>query len=220
MLIQHTATAMADPPVWTAELQAIGAILVPIVVAALAFVITRNQSRSEELLRTRLEYYKALAPDLNRLMCYMTFIGGWRDDSPADIVRLKRSLDTNFNCAAPLFSPDVLRAYDELMKLSFVTFAEWGVDARIKSNAYRRRQAWRGTGAKAWDSEWDAYFALADAATISAEELKNYRQTYDQLIAATVRDLSLTRARAQYTTNLVSLNAHAPKSSDVAGSQG
>jgi hypothetical protein len=152
-------------------------------------------------------------------MCYMTFIGGWRDDSPVEIVKLKRRLDTNFNCAAPLFSPDVLRAYDELMKTSFATFGEWGADARIRSNAYRRRQAWRGKDESAWLPEWDTFFEYEDSVTISANDLKNYRQRYDQLIAATVRDLSLTRARAHYTTDLVSLNAHAPRSSDVAGSR-
>lgn len=206
---------------WTEILAAVGTALTPIVVAALAYTVTRSQSRSEELLRARLDYYKMLIPDLNRLMCYMTFIGGWRDQSPVDIVDLKRRLDTNFNCAAPLFSPAVLPSYQQLMDLSFATFGNWGQDARIKSNAFRRRQSWRGTGDGAWEAEWDRYFTLPDSAAISGKSLRLYRESYDELVAAIVRDLDLTRARAQYTTNLVSLNAHAPQSrDDVTGSKG
>ena len=60
---------------WTDVVGATGAASTPVVVAVLAFVFARSQSRSEELLKVRLEYYKVLAPDLNSLMCYMTFIG-------------------------------------------------------------------------------------------------------------------------------------------------
>jgi hypothetical protein len=198
-------------------MQAIGALLVPVVVAGLAYVLTRNQSRSQELVRARLEYYKLLAPDLNRVMCYITFIGGWRDDSPEAIIELKRRLDGHFYCAAPLFSSGVLEAYNELMELSFSTFGPWGKDASIKSNAYRRRQAWRGEGDNAWRSEWDSYFTLQDSEIIARESLMDYRKTYDKLLAAAVHDLDITRARSQYTTDLVKLNAHLPKIEDIPG---
>jgi hypothetical protein len=52
-------------------IEAIGPTLTPIAVAALAYILARNQSRSGELLRTRLEGYRSLAPVLNQLMCYM-----------------------------------------------------------------------------------------------------------------------------------------------------
>jgi hypothetical protein len=220
MSVQHSAIIVTISPAWTDVFQAIGAILIPVVVAVLAYVLTRNQSRSQELVRARLEYYKLLAPDLNRLMCYITFIGGWRDDSPDDIIELKRRLDANFYCAAPLFSTNVLSAYNELMALSFSTFGSWGIDARIKSNAFRRRQSWRGQGDNAWRPEWDQYFTLADTEIITGKALTRYRNRYDGLVAAAVRDLDLTRARSQYTTDLVTLNAHAPKSQDVLGSSG
>lgn len=61
-------------------------------------------------------------------------------------------------------------------------------------------------------------FNKSDADPIPAEELKMIRDTYDALIAALVTDLDLTRARLEYTTKLVSLNAHAPTQRDVEGS--
>lgn len=200
--------------------EAIGAVLTPIAVAVLVYVLSKSQSRSEELVRARLEYYKMLAPDLNLLMCYITFIGGWRDESPVEVVALKRRLDMNFHCAAPLFSSEVADAYNNLMRDSFSIFGRWGIDARIKSSAYRRRQAWTGTGENAWQSDWDSFFALRDSDTISGESLTRYRKQYDLLLALAAKDISLTRARTQYTTDLVSLNAHAPRAQDIRGSSG
>jgi hypothetical protein len=200
---------------WTDTLQAIGTALTPIVVAWLAFVLTRAQSRSSQLLSARLEFYKQLIPDLNKLMCYMTFIGTWRDQSPPEILQLKRRLDEHFFCAAPLFSPGVSTAYNELMELSFATFGAWGSDARIRTNAYRRRQAWRATAE--WDLGWDVCFELGDRDTISGELLQRYRDCYDALVAGLVRDLDMSRARTRYTTDEVSLNAHAPHRDDVLG---
>jgi len=190
------------------------------VVAVLAYVLTRNQSRSEELLRARLDYYRVLIPDLNRLMCYMTFIGGWRDQSPLDILTLKRRLDQNFNYAAPLFSLAVSQRYQELMDDTFAAFSEWGKDARIKSNPFRRRLAWQGKGEDEWQPEWNDHFTMPETSPISGESLRQYRHKYDTLIAAAVQDLDLTQARAQYTTVLVAMNANAPPTHDIAGSGG
>jgi hypothetical protein len=89
---------------WTESVQAISAIATPILVAALAFYLTRRQDRSNELLKARIDYYNELAPDLNTLMCYLTFIGPWRDIPPPAIIELKRRVDQRFFCAAPLFT--------------------------------------------------------------------------------------------------------------------
>jgi hypothetical protein len=103
------------------------------------------------------------------------------------------------------------------MDATFATFADWGDDAKIRSNAYRRRQSWRAT--ERWDPDWDKYFALDDDATVSREELRRYREFYDALIGRIVRDLDVTRARAKYTTDEVSLNAHAPQRTDITGAR-
>lgn len=201
---------------WTDVVQAVAAISVPIVVGGIAYLIDDRQKRSSELLSARLEYYKQLAPRLNLLMVYMTFIGRWRDLSPLSIVGLKRTLDEEFYVAAPLFSEGVLKAYEILMSATFSTFNEWGSDARIKTSAFRRRQAWQGT----WDSSWDSFFTIGDSEAITGAALRAYREQYDALIGAMVRDIDITRTRASYTTSEVSLNAHAPTRTDIRGAAG
>ena len=197
---------------WVDYAQGVGALLTPLVAAWIVYVLSRRQTRSHELLSARLDYYRQLIPDLNVLMCYMTFIGDWKASTPPEMVALKRRLDRNVFCAAPLFSPDVIAAYDNFMKRSFRTFNQWGQDATLLTSAYRRRPC-----LPAWDPAWDHFYAYADSQSISAKELSDHRATYDTLVGALVRDLVITRARATYTTTSVSLNAHAPRRDDIAG---
>ena len=200
---------------WEA-LSAVGAIATPLVVLVLGFVLTRRQARNEELLKARIDYYRVLVPKLNQLMCYMTFIGTWRDLSPVQVVQLKRELDHEFHCAVPLFSEPVALAYETYMDACFRTFNDWGSDPRILSSAYRRRQAWRP--AEGWDPGWDRMFTMADHEAIPAPTLMSLRKQYDDLVGAMVRDLDLTRTRDQYTSGQVVLNAHAPVREDIEGS--
>jgi hypothetical protein len=203
-------------PTWTDIITALASALVPVLVVVIGVVLARRQSRNQELIKVRLEYYRSLVPLLNRLMCYMTFIGTWRDESPKEIVALKRHLDTIFFTAAPLFGPEIASAYRVVMDLSFTTFGEWGRDAQIKTSGYRRRQAWQREDP--WISSWDKIFVLADDETISKEFLSGYRRSYDDLIAALVTDINISRSRIGYTTTRVSLNAQAPSRQDINGS--
>ena len=204
-----------NEPNWTDIVTAISAAAVPVLVVLLGIYLGRGQSRNEELVRVRLEYYKQLAPGLNRLMCYLTFIGTWRDDSPPDIIKLKRSLDSVFYSAAPLFSSDVESAYKAFAESAFSTFGPWGRDARINSSAFRRRQYWKGP--PAWSDGWDAMFALRDEEKISRESLQDFQVLYDALLSALVVDTNVARGRPQYTTNRVALNASAGRLADIPG---
>ena len=190
----------------------IGALLIPVAVAVLAYLLSKRQRQSGELLSARLGYYQTLSPLLNDLVCYMTFIGGWQSMSPLDVIKLKRTLDKQFHCAAPLFSTDVSDTYSVFTDRCFKTFNLWGQDAKILSSAYRRR------GGLPWESSWDGYFAYPDDRAIPKEELEGTRRAYDGLVAALVRDIDITRARSEYTTSAVSLNAHAPQRNDIAAS--
>lgn len=205
---------MRAGPMWTDVVQASSAAAVPVILGVAGIVFTRRQNRSTELLKARLDYYRAIAPKLNLLMSYITYIGRWRDQSPPDIVELKRKIDEEFFVAAPLFGKDVSTAYIDLMTLSFKTFGEWGQDARIVSSGFRRRESWRGD----WEAAWDNYFTVSDNAETSRFTLRTYRQKYDALLAAMVKDIDINRARAKYTTDEAVLNAQAPQRTDIEGS--
>jgi hypothetical protein len=206
-----------NEPNWAEALTAVSAAIVPAAVLLVGLMLGKRQSRSEELTRVRLEYYKSLAPSLNRLMCYMLFIGTWRDDSPADIVHLKRSVDTTFHTAAPLFSPATTAVYKNMMDLTFTTYGTWGSDARIKTSAFRRRQARQGQSP--WIESWNSFFTVSDDDAITGEWFAEYRKAYDSLLAQMVDDIQLAKRRDTYTTETVSLNAHDDRCPRVTGRQ-
>jgi hypothetical protein len=60
-------------------------------------------------------------------------------------------------------------------------------------------------------------FTLADTDVITKKNLGDVRESHDRVLAAMVQDLSMTRTRSSYTTDLVSLNAHAPIRDDIEG---
>lgn len=206
-----------DTVSWADALAAIGSIATPLLVLIFGSLLAYRQNRSQKIQQARLDYYKALAPDLNQLMCYLTFIGTWKDMSPPEVIELKRRLDSNFYVASPLFSPMVQEAYDELMEVSFKTFGAWGTDAKIRSSAFRRRTSWH-SATRNWEPEWDTYFELDDQATISKETLNTYRSKYDKMLSALVKDLAISRTRVDYTTARVSLNAGGGRQGDIEGS--
>lgn len=194
-------------PKWTDIVIAMAAITTPLVVAGFGWALTRRQSRNELLLGARIDYYRQLAPELNRLMTYMLFIGSWRDVTPPQIIEVKRKLDAAFFVAAPLFSEQVGGAYQRFMSSCFTTFGAWGADAKIRSSPYRRRRHWRG--AAPWDPAWNACFELDEAEPVTSDDLRAVRTSHDDLVAALVRDLSMNRAREAYTTAHVVSNAGA-----------
>lgn len=210
----HGIIGWVSDPSWTDAVVAISSVLTPFVLVVVGVALAKRQSRNDELVKVRLDYYRLIAPDLNLLMCYMTFIGTWRDLSPIDIIAAKRRLDTNFFCAAPLFSRDVSDAYKSFMSECFAVFGDWGQDARIKTNPYRRRLSWK---MGSWLAEWDAMFSLPDSETVTVAALRRHRQTYDILLAALVRDIEISKARDGYTTDQVTMNAHAPSQQEVSG---
>lgn len=113
------------------------------------------QWRNQKLIEKRLQIYDQIAPLLNDLLCYFTFIGSWKDVSPSQIVKLKRELDKKIYIAAPLFSPSFLSSCNHFMELCYETYTGWGQDAKLKTPYERRKKA---KGSK-WKSSWNNMFS-------------------------------------------------------------
>src|SRR5882672_3058426 len=96
----------------------VAAVSVPVVVAIVGYRLNHrlkrweaSQWRNQELIKARLQYYAQLAPMVNDLMCYLTFIGRWKELTPPQVIQLKRDADRLFLSVAPLFSQHAVDAY-------------------------------------------------------------------------------------------------------------
>jgi hypothetical protein len=103
--------------------------LTPIVVAAAGYWLDRRlksleaaQWAQQKIVERRIQAYDEIAPELSRLYCYFAYIGSWKESTPVEMVGLKRRVDERAYVSAPLFDPDFLRRYTELMDLCFSTF--------------------------------------------------------------------------------------------------
>jgi hypothetical protein len=74
--------------------------LTPITVAGLGFFVARTGRRLERVqwanqtvVTRRLEIFGQVAPKLNQLLCFATFVGGWKEIKPRDAIGLKREID-------------------------------------------------------------------------------------------------------------------------------
>lgn len=116
-------------------------VLTPITVAVVGYFLNQRlksidnaQWQSRKITEKRIELYDDIAPDLNKVFCFCTFLGYWKDISPRDVLMAKRSLDKTVNIYRHLLSDNFYELYNEFMHLAFQTFTGWGEDAKIKAN--------------------------------------------------------------------------------------
>jgi len=140
----------------------------PVVVAGVGFWLNRRlksveqaQWSQQKVIERRITAYDTLAVPLNELFCFFCYVGGWKELTPPEAVRLKRRIDQAVHVNAPLFEKKFLDLYNELMGVLFSTFGRWGSDATLKTLPDRREEA----AGEDWDPAWTECFAPRDQAT-------------------------------------------------------
>lgn len=163
-------------------------ILTPVTIAVLGVALHRitkrfeqSQWRGQKLVEKRLAVYDDLAPLLNDVMCYFTFVGCWKDLSPPEVVALKRVIDKKVYVAAPLFSRAFFETCMKFQSLCFETYSGWGQDARLKTKFGRRRDS---------RTDWDAGWKAAFSDTPSNPE--DVRAAYSDIMRVFAQDIGVT----------------------------
>jgi len=166
----------------------IAGLLTPTVLAILGVFLGRLnkryehvQWRSQKLIEKRLVIYDDIAPILNDILCYFTYVGCWRDLDPPTIVSLKRSIDKKIYIAAPLFSNEFFHACMEFQNLCFETYNSWGQDAKLRTNYLRHQQAKNG----GWASEW------ADCFSDKASDPEEIHGAYNKIMSVFANDIGV-----------------------------
>lgn len=113
-----------------------------------------RQWRNQKLIERRLEIYDKIAPQLNDLLCYFTYVGCWKDLTPEQVVKMKRELDKEIYLAQPLFSPSFFLHCMEFVNLCYEPFVGWGKDAKLRTKFDRRKEA-----NPQWKDSWEEMFS-------------------------------------------------------------
>ena len=151
-------------------------ILTPLLVLVIGLGVNRSLKRlehrqwtSHKVIEKRLAIFDELAPSLNDLLCYFTFVGCWKDLTPVEVVKIKRRIDRIVHVNAPLFSRDFKITYDIFVDYCYGTYTGWGQDAKLRTTSLRRRQS-AGEG---WDKKWDDCFSENVEACPDPETVKS-----------------------------------------------
>jgi hypothetical protein len=164
--------------------------LTPLIVLTIGLWISRSLKRLEyhqwtnqKLTEKRIEVFEKLAPLLNDVLCYFTFVGCWKELKPPEVVQRKRSMDRIVHVNAPLFSEEFVRRYDEFITACYGTYSGWGQDAKLRTLSDRRRSAAGGS----WDAAWDTCFADKN----SCSNPKVVKSTYGLLMSCFSEELGV-----------------------------
>ncbi|VWC84108.1 hypothetical protein BCO18175_02922 [Burkholderia contaminans] len=165
-------------------------VLTPLSVACLGWLVARRLKRLElvqwtnqRLIEKRLALYDAVAPQLNALLCFYTWIGYWKDISPDDVIRAKRDLDRTFHIYRYLFDDDVYDAYHTYIHALFDVHTGPGRDARIRSLIQAPDGDRSVHGAYEWKPAWSDRFATANVVP-KDDVLRYYTQLMERLRVA------------------------------------
>lgn len=152
-------------------------VLTPLSVTALGWLISRRLKRLElvqwtnqKLIEKRLAIYDQIAPQLNALLCFYTWVGYWKDISPDEVIHIKRELDRTLHIYRHLFDDELYRAYHALMLALFDTHSGAGRDARIRSRVAGPSGDRSRHGSYAWHAAWHERFSPSEPA--ASEEIQ------------------------------------------------
>ncbi len=167
--------------------------LTPITVAGLGVVFARTSRRIEQVqwanqtvVTRRLDIFAELAPGLNQLLCFATFVGGWKEIQPREAIAIKRKLDETMYANKVLFSDELFAAYHQFMAMLFAMYATTDADAHLRAPIKcqwgdRRNMPWWDEGSMA------SLFAPGDP--VATDDVK---AAYDELAERFRADLYVT----------------------------
>jgi hypothetical protein len=167
--------------------------LTPITVVVLGVVFARASRRIEQVqwanqtvVTHRLDIFAKLAPGLNQLLCFATFVGGWKEIEPGQAIATKRKLDETMYANKVLFSDELFAAYHRFMSTLFAMYATTDADALLRApieSQYgsRRNLRW-------WSDGMTGLFSTGNVASI-----EDIQAAYDELGQQFRADLYVTR---------------------------
>lgn len=172
----------------------------PLAVVAVGYCVNLRLRAIEErrwlnqkVIEKRLALFESMAPKLNDLFCYFTYVGHWKELDPPGIITRKRDLDKEMHVHMPLFPSQLGSDYEAFMEACFKMFGKTGTDARLRTGFESRKQA----AGDSWQPEWERSFEFRDQDDTLREARAKQRNAYKALMASFAAALGVTNSRAE-----------------------
>jgi hypothetical protein len=163
--------------------------LTPLTVVFFGWFISRHlkkldlkQWSNQKIIEKCLNIYDEIAPKLNMLFCFYTWVGNWKEITPNEVIKAKRKLDKTINIYRHIFDEEVYESYNEYINLLFEHYADSGRDAQLLTSINgpggNRAQYSRYD----WKKEWEVYFFYQKVDLISLGKIhKSYYNLMEKL---------------------------------------
>ncbi len=168
--------------------------LTPLTVAGLGVFVARAGRRIEQVqwanqtvVTRRLDVFARLAPGLNQLLCFATFVGGWKEIEPRQAITTKRQLDEIMYANKVLFSEPLFAAYHHFMSTLFAMYATTDADAHLRAPIQSR---WGNRRNMPW---WEEDTMASLFSTTSIVSLDAIQAAHDRLAERFRDDLYVTQ---------------------------
>lgn len=117
----------------------------------------KRQWANQLVVGRRLDVFADVAPGLNQLLCFATFVGSWKEIQPLDAIAIKRKLDNIMYTNQVLFASQLSDAYHQFMNTLFAMWNPSGGDAMLR---VRIESPWGNRRYMPW---WDESMAIMSA---------------------------------------------------------
>ena len=160
--------------------------MIGLVVARTGRRLEAVQWTNQTVVQYRLKIFEKVAPMLNQLLCFGTFVGTWKEITPAEVMGIKRQVDEIMYSNRLLFSNELFNTYRRFMLVMFSMYATKGADALVRAPieskwGSRRHQEW-------WEDSMTRLFA----AEVEKSSLDQIQSAYEELASRFRADLYIT----------------------------
>jgi hypothetical protein len=133
-----------------------------------------SQWQNQKLIEKRIEIWDKVGPIMNDIYCFCMRIGGWKEQSPPDVISMKRNVDKLVHLSRPYFSDNFFKEYQEFIGVCFEVFQGYGENAKLKTPLWEHKNA-----RPHWDPIWDKCFH--NSATIESSFVEKYERLINQV---------------------------------------
>jgi len=157
-------------------------VLLGLMAARYADRLERNRALDAVAVNWRIEVFRNVAPQLNLLRCFFTYVGDWRRISLDQATAAKRDCDRMIYMNAFLFAPDTIDAWRDFVATAFDENRGPGRDFAFRASVARHRQENVG-----WREDWAERFVTHEQRVTR----KAFVAAHDRVLALVVRDLGV-----------------------------